>query len=45
MKIANLVDVPEPDQDFVSTNEQSFAEGAVGAYIRKKFNRKIWREG
>lgn len=45
VKIANLTDVPDPDQDFVSTNEQSFAEGAVGAYIRKKFNRKIWREG
>lgn len=45
VKISDLETVPDPNIDFLSTNGDSFKNGAVGEYIRKKFNRKIWREG
>lgn len=45
VKISDFETVPDPSVDFLSSDNESFSDGAVGKYIRKKFNKKIWREG
>ena len=40
VKIYDMRNVPDETWDFVSTSDQSFKEGQVGKWIRKKFNRK-----
>ena len=37
VKIQSLVDIPKGDEVFLSTDDKSFSEGAVGEYIRKAF--------
>ena len=38
VKIISNIQIPKPDQTFVSTRDGSFNIGEVGKYIRKKFN-------
>lgn len=43
-KIYNLTSIPHPEEPFCSTTDFSFAEGAVGEYIRKQFKEKCGYE-
>lgn len=38
VKIYDKYSIPEPDQDFVSTTDESFNQGKVGKYLREMFS-------
>lgn len=40
VKINNLDEIPEKNQAFVSTGDDSFANGEIGKFLKRKFNKK-----